>query len=693
MNVSKNKIYIPAISGPIRPKSLRIANFLAAELANYGLLIEDSAFKRLIKLSPKAAQEISDDILKEYTVGKLTPPLFKNWEERLHFSFNQRVFQIFGYIFQFSGNDFDGESFFEDLKSKVDFGKFVTIKLASEEEFTEYFEKLTGATVSLDNKTSKKLKKIFDYFADSIHDLPRIKSAEIRVSALLSLIKDIKLLEAFKALKCNSLDTLRYAAAKKDFAAFKLPSDVKYANLSWSERISIFTFLNDRAIYSFEAVSEDMGLNRTAWERFLKHTHFFTQEGFVSRFRDFYIAAFISLGGKYQSTSKKILKEIDGLIQDGAVELTNGGNLVYRTFASRMQSAIEDKDWATISKLCKKNPSYLLRNLSSVSNAVTAKNADDFIDLCKESFDKTDVGVLFSILSIDVTAQYRVIDVKGNTVIEDARYPAFITVLQDEIKLHIKKKYGFSGQVEVQKELKNRIVPFLSKNSELERGTKIKVKDTPFVYFYVHWIEGQERTDLDLSFLYFNDKGPAGIVNFKNQVNTFLSHSGDFTSAPAPAGSTEYGRISLSQIPKGVKYIAPLVNVWAGSEFNNNKEVTAGFFASDNPKFNLERGITSYSLKEPAQMNCPFVYDVEAKEMLVLDFNQRVRMGMEGTSYANDIQKLISAANTKNYIRIETLAAILSGKGKKTCLTITDSAAKDTEVKPEELFSLFSAKK
>ncbi len=692
MNVSKYKVYVPQTNGAVQRKSISIANVLLAELANFGFLLEADALNRLARLTPNVAMELSRDILDEYTVGQLTPPLFKNWEQRTHFAFGERVFQIFGYIFQFSGNDFESESFYEDLKSKVNFAKFKTISLASEEEFTEYFEKLAGATVTLDNKSSKKLNKIFGYFADSLHKLPRIKSAEIRTAALLALTKGNTLPVALKSLRCNSLDALRFAAAKKEFSAFKLPSDVKFAGLSWSERIAIFSFLNDRAVYSFEAVSEDMGLNRTAWARFLKHTHFFTQEGFVNRFRDFYVAAFISLGGKYESLHKRIVKEVDGLIEEGAVELTEGGNLVYRTFASRMQKAIEDKDWQTISKLCSKNPSYLLRNLSTVANAVTKKNEQAFIDLCKKSFDKAEVGVLFSILSIDVNASYRVIDVKGNTVIEEANYPKFFVHLQEEIKQHIKAKYGFSGKVVVQDSLKDRIVPFLSKNSELERGTRIKAKTNPFIYFYVHWIQGKERTDLDLSFLYFDAAGKADIINFRNQANCFLTHSGDFTSAPAPAGATEYGRIDLSKIPKGVKYIAPMVNVWAGSEFNENKEVTAGFFTSKNPQFDLKQEITSYSLKEPAQMNCPFVYDVETREILVLDFNQRVRMGFGGENYAGDIRKLISAANTKNYIRIESLAEILSGKGQSASLTIKNCASKDGEIKPEELFSLFSAK-
>ena len=57
--------------------------------------------------------------------------------------------------------------------------------------------------------------------------------------------------------------------------------------------------------------------------------------------------------------------------------------------------------------------------------------------------------------------------------------------------------------------------------------------------------------------------------------------------------------------------------------------------------------------------------------------------------YAETIKNIISAINTKNYISIEKLAKMLSGKDEFTSLRITNKASMSGEIAPESLFSLF----
>lgn len=692
MNITKYKVYVPNSDREIKNSSLAISNVLFLELANYGLELDSELFLRIAKQKKSKARAFSEEILSEYTMGQLNKPLFDGWEERTSFSFEDRVFNILGYIFQFSGNDFYSESFMDDLKKKVDFSKTKKIKLASDEEFREYFESLIGSNVSLDKKTSNKLQEIFSLFEEDIESLPRIRSAESRIAALLSISAKNGLGAALRQLKCDSLDVLRYAAAKKDFQGFKLPSDVKYAQLSWSERIDIFDFLNEKG-EDFESLSEDLGLNRTAWNRFFRHTHFLGQSNFINRFRKLYIAAFVSLGNRLDNANNKITKGLSLLLDNEVIEITAAGTLVYRTFASRLQSAIENKSWKQIKKLCSNKKGYLLRNFTHISNGVSDKDYKDFIEFSKSAIKNVDPNVLFSLLSIDVDAKYRIIDIKGNTVIEEANYNKSIESLQQAIVHEIKSSYGFDGVVDVDSDIKNNAVPFLSKNSELARGTTIKLKDNPFLYFYVNWVQDKERTDLDLSFLFFDSKWKMQMISFRDQANEFIQHSGDFTNAPAPHGATEYGKISLKSIPKDVKYIVPVINVWTGSEFDKNKEVRAGFFLSNNPKFTLSQDAVKYNLTEPAQMNAPFILDVENEKVIVIDFNQRIRLGYGAESYNEGIKKLISATETKNFITIGKLGKMLSGNKKIVSARFTNKPKMDNEFAPETLFSLFSKKK
>lgn len=687
MNIKKQKVYVPDTNKKVNKKSFGFSNFLFVEMANYGYSVSEEILNRISKLKPKAAKKVVNSILKEYTVGELNKPLFDGWENRTEFTFEEVVCQIFGYIFQISGNDLYDESFMNDLKAKVNVKKVKFITLISDEEFKDYFNKLINASGTLDRKTTKKLEDIFEIFGEEIVKLPRIKSAEMRIAALLAISKSLGLGWALKALKCDPVDALRYAAAVDDFEAFKLPSDVKYANLKWADRVSLFSFLNS---FSFEKLCESMGLNRGAWERFFAHTHLFGQKGAVSRFNNLYTAAFVSVGNKLELANKKVTK-LKEYIKSGLVEVTDGGNLAYRTFASRIQSAIEDKNWPKIKELCNKNRSYILRNLSSVSNSLKKKDEYDFIEFVKNSLDQVSPNVLFSILTIDTKAEYRIIDIKGNTVVEDAKYPEFINKIQDDIRVYINRVYGFDGKVKVEKGLKNNAVPFLSNNSELPRGTKIKLKDEKYLYFFVHWIQNKIRTDLDHSFQCFNKNWSHETVYFGNQANGYIKQSGDITNAPAPKGATEYGRIDLKKIPDGVKYIVPSINVYSGEKFSETREARAGFFLSKKAEFSLEQDIVQYNLSQPAEFNMPFVLDVKNKEVIVLDYNNRQRVGWVADSYISDVKKVIKALNRKNYMTIGDLADLLSGDSNEQSLLIGNS--EESGVNPEELFSLFSKPK
>ncbi len=96
-------------------------------------------------------------------------------------------------------------------------------------------------------------------------------------------------------------------------------------------------------------------------------------------------------------------------------------------------------------------------------------------------------------------------------------------------------------------------------------------------------------------------------------------------------------------------------------------------------------------MDKPAQANIPFVFDVEKNEVLILDINLRERMSSSAHGYAETVKNVIEASRTKNYISIEKLAEMLSGKKKEVSLKITNKAEGAGQITPESLFSLFSS--
>lgn len=687
MKVANYTHYIPQ-GDKIRTKSLEMANAMAIELAAYGINVEADLIVRIASNKKKIAKEFCVQILKDYSVGKLNPALFDNWEKRTEFTFGEVVVQIFGYMLQISGNDLQDPDYMKNLLAKVDVSKAKKLKLASAEQANAKFTELVGSTVTLDKKSQAALQEAALYFSDILATAPRIKSDEARIAVLIGLVENevLTLAEGLSQLKCNPADVMRYAAATVDFTKVKLPADTKFPNLKWSTRVAMLSFLEN---FTFDDLSEAFGRNRSVWTAFFRHIHLLSQKDFVNRYTYVCIAARVSLGSNVTSFNDRHLGYLKGLIGQGLVEQLGTGNTVYRTFASRVDSAIAEKDFNKIKGLFAKNGGYLLRNLMTVSNGIQKKDEGSFIDLVREKVQTASAGVLFSILGINVDAKYRVIDQKGDTLVTDASYPKFIKDIQGDIIRTIRSRWGFEGQVNVSEELKNQVVPFLSKNSDLARGTRYSFEDTANLYFFMHWVENKPRTDLDHSYLAFDEKWDMSTVWFGQQANSYIAHGGDITSAPAPNGATEYGKIRLSKIPKGIKYIAPVINVFSGAVFSDNKEAYAGFWFSDSETFDLKQNHTRYDLSQPAMVNIPFVIDVEKKEIVIVDYNNRDQYSRTAHTQGPDLKKIISAYNDKNIITIGKLAAMLSGDSEVESLRIRKVAKKEGEMTPDSLASIF----
>lgn len=690
MNISKYRVYVTnKKNGKVRSKSLALANLLVTELANYGVSVNREIHTRISKLKPKKAKAVVSEILSEYTVGKLNRPLFKNWEQREEFTFGEVVVQILGYLFQFSGNDLYDPDYMPRLEANGGYKKCnKQIELVSKDEFQDYVNKFLTASVALDKKTSNKLQYFVKVFGEDF-DFPYLKSTEVRIAVLLELAQDKPLLECLKALRCRPSDPMRYAAAKVQFDYFKLPHDLKYANLTWQERVAIYTFLN---IISFEDLCEEMGINRGAWSKFFMHTHLLSQKGFSKRFPTVSLAAYVSEGNRMQQCLWDLRERLNKFIDKGLVAVTDGGALAYRTFASRFMSAIASKDIVRIKEMVVKNPSYCFRNFQTVLNGVKKKDDAEFISIIREVLPRVDVGILLTLTTIDTSAKYRVIDVKGDTRVEDANYPEFFKDIQGDIARFINKKFGKPGKVEVVPSLKDKVVPFMSRNCELDRGTRYKVEDK-YVYLFTHWVQDPyRRTDLDLSVLAINDDGGHEVLAFYRQANDYMKHSGDITDAPAPHGATEYARFDIRKLPKEVEYIVPCINSYSENPFDTNTVARAGFLSSNDSEFSLKRDVVQYNLTQPALFNVPFVYDVKKKEIVVLDYNSRNSGGRIAENWIEDVKKLISAVGTKQDLTIGKFAEMLSGDGKETSLTICNTKADKhiNPVLPEELFSLLS---
>lgn len=685
MKISNHSYYIQP-GNQFNHESMAIANAMAIELINYGYCVSPDLLSAIASTDKTVAMQFCSDVLKDYTVGELNPPLFNNWEQRTEFTIPEIIVQILGYMIQLSGNDLENPTYLPELLAKINFTEYTTIQLALIDDAKQLFKSLVMSKVGLDRAQLKVLSQLAHCFHSDLTN--RIQSDEARIAVLLAIAPSIGLYNALIQLKCKPADVLRYAAGLTDITAVNLPSDVKYAPLNWSQRVNLLKYLNQ---FEYEKLFEDTGVNREAWTRFYHHVHVFGQKDFITRFSVIGLVSRISMGYKFESFPKQYVAITKSMIANELIELTPVGNLVYRTFASRIQSAIEARDIDKIESLLENNGGYLLRNLATVANAVDKAHEIRFINLVRSKLSKASANQLFSILGINVDAEYRVIDIKGNTVVEPANYPSIIRDIQGDITRELRARYGLPGVVTVSESLRQSVVPFLSRNSELSRGTRVKLSNDNFLYMFVHWVQPQYgRTDLDLSVMAFDENWQSTVMYFGNQANQFSVHSGDITNAPAPNGATEYVRIDLNNIPSNLRYILPIINVYAGAPLSLNAVAYAGFHCSNSPKFSIKQNHTRYDLTAPANSNIPFMYDVQNRELVIIDFNNRVRSGLTAHSEIETVKNLISATNDKNVMTIGALADILSGDDQVVSLNITESAIETFDIEPAALSTLFS---
>lgn len=682
--ITSRELFIPTGTKE-RKRSRRAANAMAIELLNYGIVPDQDLLDRIATQKVADARAYCEKILEMFTIGDLNPPLFPDWENRTFFSFNEVVVQIFGYMFQISGNDLEDPSFMDNLKARVQFDTTKRLKLATEENALDRFQTLVNSRAALDKKSQNDLRQLAKTYYDVAPVI--IRSAEARIAVVMGGVEvGESLTDMLIAVNAKPADALRYAAAVKEFEGVKLPSDVKYASLPWKQRVQLMEFLNS---FSFDDLSEEMGNNRTAWLRFFRHFHVFQQNGYRAKFAKVVAAAFVSVGSKLDGIPEGYVRRA---VHQNAkrIDTTPTGNLAYRTFASRVQKAVDNKDMDAFESEITERPGYLFRNLGSLTNVCTKRTQSRFVELVRSLIDKPSSSILLSIVQIDTNAKYRIIDSKGNTTVNPADYHPVIAEVQGLAERELYRRHGFEGQVEVKAGLENKIVPFLSTNAELDRGTRIPFEDNPYLYFIMHWVQPREhRTDLDHSYVCFDSNWRSETVYFGRQANQYIKQSGDITNAPAPNGGTEYGRIDLDKIPADVNYIVPIINLYSGVPFSENDVAYAGFQFSDSSEFRLQQNHVRYDLSQPAVMNVPFVIDVKKREILIIDFNNRQKRGWTAHADIADLKNIISALQTKKFMTIGRFAKLLSGDSSETSLKITNKGKGDN-VSPENLIKLIS---
>jgi len=138
----------------------------------------------------------------------------------------------------------------------------------------------------------------------------------------------------------------------------------------------------------------------------------------------------------------------------------------------------------------------------------------------------------------------------------------------------------------------------------------------------VWWQQAQRDTDLDLAVICFGDRWDyRGHVSWTQLTGQGMAHSGDLQSAPL--GAAEFIDIALTQLPEGVRYIAPQIHRYAGESFTE-ATVHAGWMLRTEvdatyATFDPATVVNKVDLSGAGSYALPFLVDVVDQQIVQVD--------------------------------------------------------------------------
>lgn len=343
----------------------------------------------------------------------------------------------------------------------------------------------------------------------------------------------------------------------------------------------------------------------------------------------------------------------------------------FRTFASRVEQAIAERDVPAALALLAERPGELARRLDHLLRTAPEPAAaravlDAFAAVVPRVATPTLV-TLRSTLATRVRPQKRRVFWPAGQVTKGVSAPETraplagdlvapaVAAIEAELLNRFAAHDGLDAVV-IDRALGTVIAPFNERTASpaaipLPRGSTVPVARGKVVRLFLHWCqpEGNDRdTDLDLS------------VGFYDAAWSYLGHcsyselqlaapdgevvarsAGDLQAAPFPDGATEY--IDLLREPAarlGIRYAVMTVNCYAGLPFSELDRGFAGVMLRDDPEgahFDPRTVELRFDLQGANGVYLPCVLDLETDRLHWLDVYQKGQFVMntvEGSTRA-----------------------------------------------------------
>ncbi|MEV0409253.1 MXAN_6230/SCO0854 family RING domain-containing protein [Streptomyces sp. NPDC050448] len=412
---------------------------------------------------------------------------------------------------------------------------------------------------------------------------------------------------------------------------------------------------------------EDLLRHPTAWKRAAETLHPFEQH---TRHPRAALAFAVLRDTPLSSALGAALRATAAAHPDAA--RVDGDRIRPATWAGRLEQALARGEAGAAAALAGQRPGELVRRLDHLLRLHPGDLlVPELADALDRGLPAVGAGPLLSALGAlrvraeDRTGRRRVFFPKGQIAsaqsVAEARPPlpaplvaATVALLEGEVL----RRFAAAGAdpydlAVLDSALADLTVPFGERSSAkslvaVPRGSTQTLPEGEVLRLFLHWTEPEgNRTDLDLSVAFFDaDWNFTGLCDYTSLAHGRQGaavHSGDLTSAPAPAGATEYVDMDLAKLARqGDVYAVPLVFSFNNVPFEELPDAFAGFMAlpaggprdsSYDPRTVRQR----FDLAGQSRVCMPMVVDLSARRMLWADVHLPPADGFQSVGSHGDL--------------------------------------------------------
>lgn len=486
-----------------------------------------------------------------------------------------------------------------DLKLKM-------IKLGTKKEFNSIFTNLISSKISLLETDKEDINWFVTYYKNKIDNfLPNEIPLKENIAYVGSLLKKNNVGFYKDFLNYNiktATDLLRYIVSTFD-GDVSLAENTRFGKICRKDRRLYLSILD-----SCFNITEDMLRYKEQWKRLGERLH-------PSEYYRY----------------KKANKSFDILRND----------LPFKTFNSKIESAIVSKKVKDIVELVSQRPGDFARKLDRIIREVRNKQTvvDAFSDIAEQ---------VASPLLLQLKEHFqnrnklenRVVFPKGNVskvfAIENVNYKPIKEDITKKIisvcKKALVKKFKVReplGNVYIDKTLKNYTVPFKLNTASkqlktISRGSSIDIPEGNIIRNFIWWKEEKnDRVDVDLTVSFYDDNFYyEDYVSYTNLKTDGCCHSGDFTSGPA----SEFVDIDINKmIERSIRYGVMQIYAYTQQPFCDMPECFGGFMIRKNMNsgeiFEPKTVLNKWDLTSNTKTAIPIIFDFIERKMIWVDIS------------------------------------------------------------------------